>query len=395
MLAAATNHPDILNPISGLFNARSIRALSKRDIRINAVVPRPFAPPFGPYSEYQTIPDVWQAQGYEVHHPRFFYGIPKHLFYGLAGASYAKRISQYAERSFITPDVVHAYHIYLDGYGMIPYCQANDLPLFVVAHGTVLNEFDTFSQGVRSKIRETLEMCETVLCVSEALTSRATEIVPEVETRVVPLGADPNVFPTDHAAQIRRELGIPEDAPVVLFCGKYIENKGVGEIIDVLPEFADSNLYFLFVGHDGDLRVPLQEQIVDTKMADRVQIYHDVLPIAMRRFFAVADLLLLPSYREGRPTVIYEAMASKTGVLASNVGGIPEQVTDGETGKLIPPKDVSALRIELQELCTDRARLQEMGKVGYRTLLEEGWTWEGHAERVERIHREYLGGETV
>ena len=88
-------------------------------------------------------------------------------------------------------------------------------------------------------------------------------------------------------------------------------------------------------------------------------------------------------------------MASRTAVLASNVGGIPEQVTDGETGRLIPPKDVDALRSELQELCADRIRLEEMGKAGYRKLLEEGWTWKGHAERVERIHREYIGDRTV
>lgn len=392
MLAAATNHPDVLNPSMGLFNARSIRALSERGIQINAVVPRPFAPPFGPYSDYRMIPDVSQAQGYEVHHPRFFYGIPKRLFYGLAGVSYAKRISQYAERSFETPDIVHAYHIYLDGYGMIPYCRTNDLPLFVVAHGTVLNKFNNFGRRVRSNIRETLESCEAVLCVSEALKSRATEIAPNVETRLVPIGANPNVFPTDNSEHIRRELGIPEDVPVVLFCGTYVENKGVKEIMNVLPEFANSNVHFLFVGHDGDLRVPLQERIADTGMANRSQIYYNVLPIAMRRFFAVADLFLLPSYSEGRPTVIYEAMASKTAVLASNVGGIPEQVTNEKTGKLIPPKDVRSLNNELRNLCANRTRLQEMGKAGYQRLLEEGWTWEMHAERVERIHRKYLSG---
>lgn len=395
MLAAATNHPDFLNPYVGLFNARSIGALVNRDVNVDVVSPRPFAPPRGPYSDYRKIPAISRHGTYAVHHPRFFYGVPKRVFYGVAGTSYAKRVPQYIERTFTEPDIIHAYHIYLDGYGMIPYCRTHDLPLFVVAHGAALNEFNGFARGVRSKIRETLETCDEVLCVSEALACRATELVPGVDTRVVPIGAEPDVFPVDQNDRIRRELGIPFDASVVLFCGQYIERKGVNEIMEVLSDFEDSNAYFLFVGQDGDLRVPLQRAILDAGLTDQAQVQHDVTDVALHRFFAVADLLLLPSYSEGRPTVIYEAMASETAVLASNVGGIPEQVTNEETGRLIPPKDVNTLRNELRELCADKTRLQEMGEAGYRTLLEKGWTWKAHAERVERIHREYIDGETV
>ena len=56
-----------------------------------------------------------------------------------------------------------------------------------------------------------------------------------------------------------------------------------------------------------------------------------------------ADLLVLPSYFEARPTVIYEAMAAGTPVLASNVGGIPEMVVDGETGVLVPPREPASM----------------------------------------------------
>ena len=389
MLAAATNHPDPVNPYFGLFNARSIQALTCRDVTVDVVSPRPFAPPLGPYSEYREIPPVSDGNGYSVHHPRFFYGVPKRLLYGLSGSSYAKRVPRYVEETFETPDVVHAYHIYLDGYGMMGYARDRDLPLFAVAHGAALNGFEEFGRGVRSRIRKTVEACDELLCVSETLARRAEEVAPGVTTRVVPIGADPGVFPVDQRDRIRRELGIPSDVPVVFFCGQYTERKGLNEVIDVLPGFEDSEVHFVFAGQDGELRRPLRNAILETGISDQVEIHYDVTDEALRRFFAIADLLMLPSYSEGRPTVIYEAMASETAVLASEVDGIPEQVSDGVTGRLIPPRDASALRDALREMCSDRARLREMGVAGYRRLVDEGWTWEAHAERVEGIHREY------
>jgi glycosyltransferase involved in cell wall biosynthesis len=66
--------------------------------------------------------------------------------------------------------------------------------------------------------------------------------------------------------------------------------------------------------------------------------------------------------------VVYEAMASETAVLASSVGGIPEQVADGETGVLVPPRD----RAALESLLTDPDRLVRMGEHGLARLVERG-----------------------
>lgn len=387
LLAAAINHPDPVNPYFGLFNARSIEAITERDVSVDVVTPRPYAPPIGPYSEYREIPRTSAHDGYEAHHPRFFYGLPKRLFYGLSGRSYAKCVPAYVERTFDVPDVVHAYHIYPDGYGMLPYCREHDLPLFVVAHGAAMNDFNDLSSAVRSKIRETMATSEGVLCVSRALAEKAERRLPGVDTEVVPIGADPSAFPTGAEDRLRSEMGIPADRPVVFFCGQFVERKGVSEIIEVLPEMADADAHFLFAGQSGSLLDPLERRIHDLGLEENATIVSDVPDRTIREWFVVADLLLLPSYDEGRPTVVYEAMASRTAILASNVGGIPEQVVDGETGILLPPGDAVALEAALKELLADRERLRTFGERGFRRLNEKGWTWERHARRLERIHR--------
>lgn len=386
LLAAAINHPDPVNPYFGLFNARSIEAITKRGVEVDVVTPRPYAPPIGPYSEYREIPRTSFHDGYQVHHPRFFYGLPKRLFYGLAGQSYAKRVPSYVEQTFDEPDVVHAYHIYPDGYGMAPYCEKHDLPLIVVAHGAAMNDFDELPRGVRTKIRETMETSEVVLCVSRALAEKAELHVPGVNTEIVSIGADPSTYPLEEEDRIRAEMGIPADRPVVFFCGQFVERKGVREIVEVLPELADVDAHFLFVGQSGPLLDPLEQRLHDLDLGEKATVMSDVPDRIVRKCFVVADLVLLPSHDEGRPTVVYEAMASRTAVLASNVGGIPEQVADGETGRLLPPGDAAALEGALRELIADRDMLLTFGERGYRRLIENGWTWAQHARHLERIH---------
>lgn len=385
LVAGAINHPDVLNPYHGIFNRRILESLADAGVDLDVVSPRPFAPPIGPYSSYSSIPDTENWGAYTVHHPRFYYLLPKRLFYGISGRSYANRIPSYIEQQFDPPDVVQACHIYPDGYGLLPYARKHDLPLFVVAHGTLLNKFERQPRGVRTKIRETLDEATGVFCVSETLTEKAGTLTAPSKVSTVPIGADPEKYPVERRQRLRQEFGIPSDVSVVLFVGRFTKQKGVGEIIEVLSDLDLDNTVFVFVGSSGNLETTLRRSVGNSKFSSKY-IYAGLPPIALRRWYAVADLLLLPSHSEGRPTVIYEAMASKTAVLASTVGGIPEQVVDGETGILIPAGDTLALERALEELVPDRDRLRQMGEAGYNRLREKGWTWTDYATRVRELH---------
>ncbi|MWG36324.1 glycosyltransferase family 4 protein [Halomarina oriensis] len=385
LLASAVNHPDAVDPYVSLFNHRMLESLARSGVSLDAVVARPFAPPVGPYSDYWHLPTSTRWGSYSVHHPRFTYLLPKRLFYAHAGDSFAARVPRYVERTFDVPDVVHACDIYPDGYGMLRYCQRHDVPLFAVSHGVLLNTFAEASEGVQERIRETLDGCTELLCVSEALARRAERIAPGVETTVTALGADPEKFPVGNDDAIRREFGIPREKAVVLYVGHFTERKGLGELLETLSSMDPERVEFLFVGHGGELRWDLQRAVAEHGFANH-HVYWRLDPIAVRRLFAIADLLVLPSYAEGRPTAIYEAMASDTAVLASTVGGIPEQVVDGETGRLVPPRDQAALEAVLTDMVGDRTLLAEMGRAGRRRLVEQGWTWQAHAERLRARH---------
>lgn len=385
IVAAATNHPDDVNPYWGLFNHRILKSIADGDATVDVVSPRPYAPPVGPYSAYATLPTIEDWGPYSVHHPRFWYLLPKRLLYGVSGESYAKRIPEYVERTFEQPAVVHACHIYPDGYGMLPYVRKHSIPLFVISHGKFLNDFDDLPPTVGTKVQETLDEATGVLCVSDALATKARRRTDPSKVSTVPIGANPENFPVDQQARLRRELDIASDATVMLFVGEFSERKGIAELQALLPELTVDNTEFVFVGHGGDKKNELKQAIANSEFSTQ-HVYTGLSTTALRQWFAVADLFVLPSHAEGRPTVIYEAMASETAVLASSVGGIPEQVLDDETGVLIPPGDIDALENALVSLANDRSRLQQLGQAGLRRLHQKKWTWSDHGRRVRQLH---------
>jgi len=385
VLAGAINHPDRINPYHGLFNFRSLRALSQTNASVSVVSPRPYAPPAGPYSEYGSLPDAEDWGPYQVHHPRFWYLLPKRLFYGVSGESYAERIPAYVESNFERPDVVHTCHIYPDGYGLLPYVREHGLPLFVVSHGKLLNSYGEHPPGVSKKIDETLEAATGVLCVSEALARTARSLTDPSKVQTVPIGSDPSKFPVDQCERLRRELDISPEATVVLFVGEFSERKGIDHIAELLPDLDATDTEFVFIGHSGDLEGELKQAISESKFSAR-HVYSGVSSLALRRWYALADLLILPSRAEGRPTVIYEAMASETAVLATSVGGVPEQVVDGETGVLVPPNEPATFESALESLVEDNNRIRRMGEAGHQRLRKQNWTWADHARRLQEVH---------
>jgi glycosyltransferase involved in cell wall biosynthesis len=271
---------------------------------------------------------------------------------------------------------------------MLEYCRDHEVPLVALSHAGDLKNFDRFSDRVQSHIRETVEYASAVLTVSDELADVARRFAPASKVSTLPIGEDPEKYPTDRRDAIRRELGIDPDTKLVLYVGRFEKEKGVKELAAALGDLDREDVTVAAVGHGGALRWWFVDRLGE--LSHPAHAYWELDPIAVRRLHVAADLLVLPSHFEARPTVIYEAMAAGTPVLASNVGGIPEMVVDGETGVLIPPHDAAALCEALDYLLDDPERLREMGAAGLDRLLDQEWTWTRHGERLNEIHRSVI-----
>lgn len=189
----------------------------------------------------------------------------------------------------------------------------------------------------------------------------------------------------DQILSLRRELGLPGDARVIVAAGRFSRQKGFSYLLDALPEVLRSfpNAHLMLIG-EGELRGDLERQAERLGVTDRVHLpgYRRDVP----RLLHASDLFVLPSLYEGLPNVMLEAMAAGIPVVATSVNGVPEVIEEGVSGLLIPPGNARHIQSALCALLSDRGRAEEIGDSGQRRVKSE-FTVEGMVDGVERVFR--------
>jgi glycosyltransferase involved in cell wall biosynthesis len=229
-----------------------------------------------------------------------------------------------------------------------------------------------------------------------ALTNREKEdhinlgIANENKFVVIPSGVELKKFkevPYNEKQNFKKELGIPENSLVVGTTGRLVPVKGPEFLIEaakyIIPKYP--NTYFLFVG-DGHLKKNLE------KKASNLGIEKNIIFLGWRNDIAeiisVYDIFVLPSLNEGMGRVLVEAMALGKPIVASNAGGIPDLVTHGKNGFLVPPKNPGQLAKYIQILLEDRERRERMGKAGKEMV--ENFSKEKMVEKIAELYKELI-----
>jgi glycosyltransferase involved in cell wall biosynthesis len=193
--------------------------------------------------------------------------------------------------------------------------------------------------------------------------------VARAQIQLVPDAVDTARFhPRDDTDQVRGGLGLPADAIVAAVVAQLIPRKGHGVLLDALPALLDQHarLHVLFFGQ-GPLEARLQRRIHRLGLAQRVHLLgfrNDV-----DELLPALDLVVHPALREGMGVALLESMASGVAVLASAVGGIPEVIEDGVSGRLVPPGDREALTRVMAELLDNADQRRRLGAAGRQRVI--------------------------
>ncbi|MAS04774.1 MAG: colanic acid biosynthesis glycosyltransferase WcaL [Ahrensia sp.] len=170
----------------------------------------------------------------------------------------------------------------------------------------------------------------------------------------------------------------------VLFVGRLDAVKGMPLLIDAFAAVLDTHpdAQLTIIG-DGPARAKLEERAKTLGKTVTFLGYQPQEEVA--RLLGEMDMLVLPSFAEGVPVVLMEAMASRLPVIASRVAGIPELVEDGVSGFLVPPGDLESLTARLEELLGDPALCAKMGEAG-RAMVEAEFDIEREAARLVELY---------
>jgi glycosyltransferase involved in cell wall biosynthesis len=242
-----------------------------------------------------------------------------------------------------------------------------------------------------NRLAEKLESAAFVACASDWARSQAMALVGAdawPRFHVVRGGVDAAVWRRDAAARADDAAARADDASAradyasarggerveILNVGRLAPVKGQALLVEAIAQLRERGIdaRCRIVG-DGPERATLQSRIDELGLADSVELTGAVGQDRIRELYAHAEVFCLPSFREGLPFVLIEALAMELGAVATRIMGVPELVTHGQSGILVTPGRVDQLTDALAELAGDANRRRRLGAAG-RAVVERDYS---------------------
>lgn len=367
LLTFSTLYPSSVRPGHGIFVETRLRELLVSDeieVRVVAPVPWFFSadPRYGEYARMARIPKRETHQGIDILHPRYF--LPPKVGMNIAPFTLAMGAIPAVQRLLAEGydfDVIDAHYYYPDGVAAALLGRHFNKPFVVTARGSDINLIATHAIP-RRLMRWTSSRAAASIGVSQALVQAMEKIgMPTSRLMMMPNGVDLEQFHIQSSDVMRTELGWTA-IPTLLSVGNLVENKGHHLAIEALASLPG---FQLVIAGEGPERSTLERLASQLDVTSRLRFLGRVDQNQLAKCYSAADILVLPSSREGWPNVLLESMACGTPVVATRVGGVPEIVTSPNAGRLMPERtvaDVVAAVSDLWENLPSREMVRSQAK---------------------------------
>ena len=391
ILAITHNFPNEGNRNHGIFAARQLMEMKNQGADITVLVPLVWCPAFlRSFKRWRIYNHKWKCEYKSIKALSIpYFRLPGRWFYPWAGRSVFhairdKAIKLHEEDPF---DVIYARFFFPDGYAALRLSRVIGIPVVAVGAGNDVNVDPHLSRIVyRDFVRQANELDGIVASGRRAADN--IDAVSNQKALVVHGVVDLEEFaPVSDKSHLRKELGLPLDKFVILYAGTYKVAKGLYELIEGVGRISRKipHVVLKICGYGReDNRM---HRVIKQKGLDHaIEIVGLVDPHRMNEWMQAADMFVLPSYEEGMPNAVMEAMACGLPVVASAVGGLPDEVGDCEGAILIEPRSVDALEHAMLKIINGeqlRARMQ----IAARKRAEERFGVRRNAKMV----LDYLG----
>ena len=371
--------PNPLEPHRGAFSRQQISALSEL-ATVDVIAPVAWTT-----RGHRQIPTYRTFQGCDVFHPTYWYtpGILRAYY----GSFYYASIRPLTTRLLSSRryDLILSSWLFPDGWAAARLAEEFALPFFQLVVGTDVNRLSP-ENTLTQKSLWVANQARKVIAVSQALKEHLVGLGVRTEKiEVVYNGVDRSIFRPLDRGEIRQQLTIPENVRLLLFVGNLKREKGLRELATAFAllakKMADEELCLALIGAG-----PFEQEMQVMLAAEGVDQYARFLGALPQQEIALwmnaCDVFCLPSYSEGQPNVVIEALACGARIVATRVGGIPE-LDDGMGNlRLVEPRTSAALATALEESFANEV-------VALSTALIP--SWQENAEQVLRIFDDSLG----
>ena len=372
----------------GIFVKEQVKALLEKNIEIEQVIaPTPYIPHFLSFFKenwkkyYKIERQEWLAR-MKVMRPRYIVIPGKHFFW-LQGIFMGIRLAYIFRQHKINYDVLHAHCILPDGLAAIIVNRlSRGGKIVCTIHGDDLNTYPWYDGITTYMAKVVIKNTDLFICVSEALKTKLIALEGSANAVTIRNGIDTARFKAHnrvhHSYTCQREF-------VFLFVGDVTRMKGAEDLLMAFAEF--NNVYrnskLWIVGDINNADFPLRDIVAHNVKFIGV-IPNEEIPDIMN----AADVFVLPSYSEGLPTVMLEAMACQLPIIITEVGGIPEVLSNRKSAILINPGNVDELKKAM--ICVLEKSLRETISLEAQQILLENHTWNVNTTTLIKAYSELI-----
>ena len=262
------------------------------------------------------------------------------------------------------------------------YARLRRVPALMFPRGGGVLESCAKSRFSRVWVRIAYRGARIVLCQGPMWRRFVTDILrrPNSDAPIIP-----NWTASEHLLEIgrNRTLEASQKPLRLLFVGWLEKEKGIFELLEACSRLAQKNSFLLDIAGKGHADNSVREFVIEKKLGDRVRFLGWIKGPEIETAYAQADILVLPSWKEGMPNVIIEAMASKLAVVVTTVGNVPDFITDEQQALLVPPQDTDALTNALDRVINDRGLRLSLASCGH-AFAEKTFAVEPAVDRLEK-----------
>jgi len=300
-------------------------------------------------------------------------------FFKIANAIRAYFNFIFGSRHYI--DIVHihmsSYMSFFRKLFIFKYSKWRKIKTIIHIHGSEFELFfDNSSKFIKKIIVDTFDSADAVIVLSKTW-----------KEFVQTFSINPNIYILYNGASLEKFSGKNENncKVIVLFMGRLGKRKGTYDLlsgfdkaIKIVPDLQ------LILGGDGDVE-KVRDFVLQMELTDHVNVPGWISGDEKKRIFKSCDIYVLPSYNEGLPGSILEAMAVGVPIISTRVGGIPEAVIENRNGYLVSPGDVESLSNKIIKLGQDKKLREKMGRES-QEIIKEKFEIKNIVRRLEEIY---------
>lgn len=382
LLLVTTRFPHKDDPISSYFVYSQLEELKVYFDKVMVISVNPYTPRFlcrwlKPSRKLDSMAEDYSYDNVEVYYTKNIVLPVKTLKKMLRGGQAYRAINKILNKSNFTPDIIHAHFSWPPGYAAVHVAEDRNIPCVITIHENHDWLIEEKSEG---KLVETWRKADALIRVNKLDVPFLKKYSNNVFS--IPNGFLHEKFYRMDRMECRKKLNLPEDKFISFSLGHLIERKGFHDLLEAVRIIVKKKRNVLFViGGDGPMKEKLIEKIDKYGLHENVKLLGYISDDEKPLWINASNVFILPSYSEGNPTVMFEALGCGKPFIGTAVGGVPEIINNEKLGIVLQPGDIEGLAnavIRTIDRNWDETYILEYAKQ---------FTWENIAKQVYDIYK--------